>query len=100
MLPERAHTDRSKFHVPGFMAFRFAASARCGEDVGGLRTCRCPPLLSRRGGLLLLRRGFSGERRRRCREHFPLRRQPVLTGLTFRSAMCGPDLVGTPADPV
>ena len=42
-------------------------------------------------GLLLLRRGFSGERRRRCREHFPLRRQPVLIGLTVRSAMCGPE---------
>src|SRR3954447_8533813 len=82
------------------MAFRFAASARRGEDAGGLRTCRCPPLLARRGGLLLLRRGFSGERRRRCRQHFPLRRQPVLIGLTVGSAMCGPDLVGTLADTV
>src|SRR3954454_19972290 len=45
-------------------------------------------------------RGFSGERRRRCREHFPLRRQPVLIGLTVRSAMCGPDLVGPLADTV
>src|SRR3954469_14528775 len=82
------------------MAFRFAASARRGEDIGALRTCRCPPLLAWRSGLLLLRHGFAGERRRRRRQHFALRRQPVLIGLTVYSAMCGPDFVGTLADTI
>jgi len=31
---------------------------------------------------------------RRCRQHFPFGRKPVLLGLTVHAAMCGPHLIG------
>jgi CheY-like chemotaxis protein len=69
-----------------------AASAGQRERSGGLRTCRRP--------WLLFRIWFAGERGRRCRQHFPFGRKPVLLGLAVHTAMCGPDLIGAFANAV
>jgi hypothetical protein len=62
------------------------------ERSGGLRTCRRPSLL--------FRGRFAGERGRRCRQDFPLGRNPMLIGLAVHEAICAPDLEGALANAV
>src|SRR5262249_34352112 len=70
-----------------------AASAGPRERSGGaLRTCGRP--------WLLLRSWFPGEDGRRCRQHFPFGRKPMLLGLAVYAAMCGPHLIGAFANAV